>query len=440
LLWLTFAAVGAPRFPPPDFESGYSLPVEQHPAARALWLHWLDAALLVVALGLASWLIHKRRSRRGVVVLSILSLLYFGFYREGCVCAIGSIQNVTLALFDRSYALPGAILLFFAAPLATALFFGRSFCAAVCPHGALQDLVLVKPVSLPRWLEQGLGIIPFIYLGAGIVFAATGSAFVICRWDPFVPLFRLSGSLTMLLLGASFLAVGMFLGRPYCRFLCPYGALLRLASSVSKWSVRITPNVCTQCRLCEEACPYGVIREPRAVALPGRELAIERKRFLGYLALLPVLVLGCAWLGSAFVESRAHVDSEVALAELYLQQRTDVARTNLTTVETLALGRAQRSAETLLPAAVTTRNTLTAGGWIFGGWAGLVVGLRLLGFSFARRRADYEPDRAGCFGCARCFESCPQERVRRGWVPIDLAQAPAAAVVKSAVPALKESA
>ena len=30
-------------------------------------------------------------------------------------------------------------------------------------------------------VEQGLSILPFIYLGAGVLFAATGSAFVICQ-------------------------------------------------------------------------------------------------------------------------------------------------------------------------------------------------------------------------------------------------------------------
>jgi ferredoxin len=404
------------RFPPPDFESGYTFPVETHPAARELWLSYLDIALLIAALALASWLILRARSRRGVVGLSIFSLLYFGFYREGCVCAIGSVQNVALALFDASYVLPVTVLIFFAAPLLTALFFGRGFCAAVCPHGALQDLVLVRPLKVPRWLEQALGVIPFVFLGAGVVFAATGSAFIICRWDPFVPLFRLSGSLTLLLTGVAFVVVGMFVGRPYCRFLCPYGALLRIASMVSRWNVRITPDTCTQCRLCEDSCPYGVIREPVNVTLGRTELAQERRRFLALVVLLPALMLGGGWLGSRFMDAQARADADVGLAELLLLQGSEAARTNLTTAEALAVNRAQRTQAELLPAAVAKRQSLRTGGWVFGGLVGLVVGFKLLGFSFWRRRTDYEPDRGGCFGCARCFLYCPQERVRRGWI------------------------
>ena len=189
---------------------------------------YLDVVVLAACLGMASWLIYKRRSRKGLMALSIFSLLYFGFWRKGCVCSIGSLQNVSLALCDRSYAVPLGVVAFFVLPLAVALFAGRSFCAGVCPHGALQDLVLLKPVKLPPWLEQALSVLPYIYLGAGVLFAATGSAFIICQYDPFVPIFRISGRALMVLSGVALLLLGVFVGRPYCRFLCPYGALLKL--------------------------------------------------------------------------------------------------------------------------------------------------------------------------------------------------------------------
>ena len=91
--------------------------------------------------------------------------------------------------------------------------------------------MLLKPVKVPPWLEQALSVLPYIYLGAGVLFAATGSAFIICQYDPFVPIFRMSGRSLMVLCGAALLLLGVFVGRPYCRFLCPYGALLKLGRS-----------------------------------------------------------------------------------------------------------------------------------------------------------------------------------------------------------------
>jgi NosR/NirI family transcriptional regulator, nitrous oxide reductase regulator len=410
-------AAAEPRFPPPDFETEYRIPAEQYAPARALWVEYLDVAVLLGALGLASWFVVRRRSRKAVLGLSLFSLLYFGFFKAGCVCAIGSVQNVALALFNSTYAIPLSVLVFFVAPLAVALFFGRTFCAAVCPHGALQDLILVKPVNVPRWLEQGLGVIPYLYLGLGVWFAATGGAFVICRYDPFVGIFRFSGSLTMMLVGALFVVTGLFVGRPYCRFLCPYGVLLKLAAKVSRWRVRITPDVCTQCQLCEHSCPFGAIREPVVPRRDPRELARERRRFAALLALVPVLMLAGGWLGARFSGVAAQFHPVVELAELYLRHQINPPSTPLPAVDALAYARAERDAEALLANAVATRRQFNYGGWIFGAFAGLVVGAKLARYSIQPRRTDFEPDRGACYACARCFEYCPQERVRLGTWP-----------------------
>ena len=110
-----------------------------------------------------------------------------------------------------------AAVAFFALPLVFTLLFGRTFCAAVCPLGAVQELVAVRPLKVPLWLDHALGLLAYVYLGAAVLFAATDTAFVICRYDPFVAMFRLSGDVNMLVLGGCFLAVGMLVGRPYCR-------------------------------------------------------------------------------------------------------------------------------------------------------------------------------------------------------------------------------
>jgi NosR/NirI family transcriptional regulator, nitrous oxide reductase regulator len=414
LLFAGVTGVAEQRFPPPDFESGYAMPETAYPSARGLIWGYVDGAMLVMALGLGSWLILKRRSRRAVTVLSVCSLGYFGFFRLGCVCAIGSVQNVTLAMFDSSYVLPLTVLVFFVAPLVTALFFGRTFCAAVCPHGALQDLVLVRAMKVPRWLDQGLGVIPYLFLGLGILFAATGSAFIICRYDPFVPLFRFSGGFVMLVAGGLFVLLSMFVGRPYCRFVCPYGVLLKLAAKVSRWHVRITPDTCTQCRLCEDSCPFGAIREPSPVEISKGQRLAERRRFLTCIGLIPVLAVAGGWVGSTFSGTASGVHPAVQLADLYLRQQTVAAGAPLPTVDALAYGRAARAPEVILNRGVSVRRQFVLGGWLFGMFAGVVVGVKLARFSIQPRRRDYEPDRGGCYACARCYEYCPQERLRQG--------------------------
>jgi len=416
-LVLAPAVLGEQRFPPPEFESGHQLPITTTPAARALPFQYLDVAVLAASLGMATWLVFKKRSRNGLVALSVLSVLYFGFYRKGCICAIGSLQNVSLALGDQSYAVPLGVIAFFVLPLLFALFAGRTFCAGVCPHGALQDLVLLKPIKVPPWLEQALSILPYVYLGAGVLFAATGSPFIICEYDPFVPIFRMSGRTLMVLAGTGLLLAGVFVGRPYCRFLCPYGALLKMAATVAKWRVRVTPDFCTQCRLCQASCPFGAMRAPEAIQAEPRLLVQDRKRLALLLLLLPALMAGGSWLGSKFSRAAATVHPTVNLAQSFLRNQDVPRKTEPLSADDQALERARRAPKEILTDAAAILHKFRIGGWIFGMWVGLVIGAKLISLSLHHRRTDYEPDRGDCFACARCFEYCPNELARRGVAP-----------------------
>lgn len=247
---------------------GYVTPPVQKPKPRAYWLEVLDVGLLAAAMGVAVWLVLYRRSRNGVLALTVACLGYFGFYREGCICPIGSIQNVAVALTDPRYSIPMVVTAVFFLPLLVALFFGRAFCGGVCPLGAIQELVVLKPVRVPRRLDRALGLLKYVYLGLAVWFAVQPIAqrqFLICRFDPFVGFFRMTGFAHMLYIGAALLAVGMFVGRPYCRYLCPYGGLLEWVTRLASRGVTVTPGKELDCGLCQEACPYGAIEKMRAV-------------------------------------------------------------------------------------------------------------------------------------------------------------------------------
>ncbi|MCP4662556.1 MAG: 4Fe-4S binding protein [bacterium] len=247
---------------------GYVTPTVQHPKPRSLGWEIADVVLLAAALGLGAWIGLGRRSRRWIVVLTIACLVYFGFFREGCVCPIGSIQNVIVALVDPNYAMPYLVIAIFLLPLVAALFFGRVFCGGVCALGAIQELVLLKPIEVPRRLDKALGALKYVYLALAIWFAvqpAVDRDFIICRFDPFVGLFRWAGPAHMLMIGGALLLLGFFIGRPYCRYLCPYGVLLSWLSRISWTGVTITPDNELDCGLCTQACPYGAIEKMRAV-------------------------------------------------------------------------------------------------------------------------------------------------------------------------------
>jgi NosR/NirI family nitrous oxide reductase transcriptional regulator len=402
--------LGTERFPPPDFiETNHAIPTPTTPGPRQDIYEYIDAAVLLAALGLASYLVLKNRSRRAIFALTIFSLLYFGFYRKGCVCSIGAIQNVAFSIFDREYVVPVVVLAFFLLPLVFTLFFGRTFCAAVCPLGAIQDIVLARPISVPVWIESGLRLLAYIYLALAVLFAATGSAFIICRYDPFVSIFRLSGSLNILILAGCLLLIGVFIGRPYCRFLCPYGVILRQLSRLSKWRVMITPDECIRCRLCEDSCPFGAIRKPSA-KWPAQEFHVAKKRLAFLLLLLPMLVFLGGWAGSSLkgVTSQAHETVRLA-KQIYLEE---AGKTETVTDASTAFRATGQKINDLYKQASNIRAEFGLGGWILGGFVGMVIGLKLIGLSVWRQRTDYEADRASCLACGRCFKYCPREHVR----------------------------
>jgi len=409
-LILCAVAFGLEQFPPPDFvETDHVMPSPTTPNPRLDVYDYVDAVVLLAALGLSSYLVLRKRSRRAVFVLMLFSLFYFGFWREGCVCPIGATQNIVLSVFDKDYAVPVVILAFFLLPLLFTLFFGRTFCAGVCPLGALQDLVLLRPTKVPRWAESALRLIAYVYFGAAVLFAATGSAFLICRYDPFVSFFRLTGGLNILILGACFLLVGVFVGRPYCRFACPYGVILRQLSRVSKWRVTITPDECVHCKLCEDACPFGAIREP-ATEWPAQDYKKSKKRLGFLIVLLPVLMLAGGWMTSGVKHVTARMHETVRLAErIYAEETGQVTDSTDASAAFRATGRA---IEELYDEAQDIRAGFGTGGWILGAFVGLVVSLKTIGLSVWRQRDDYEASRASCLACGRCFKYCPREHVR----------------------------
>ncbi len=405
LLFISFSSYSQKqRFPKPEFDTGYAQPTPVTPEPRAQMLEYFDVLVLIAFLALASYFMIKRRSRRAMLFLVLAAVAYFGFYRKGCICPIGAVQNVTLSFFDPTYAISIVILLFFVLPLIVTLFYGRTFCGGVCPLGAIQDLVIVKPIHLPKWLNKTLGLIPYIFLSLAVLYAATGTDFIICRYDPFIGIFRMNGFFLLIVLGVAFLLLGMFIGRPYCRFLCPYGVMLSWMSRFSKKHMTITPAECINCKLCAKSCPFDAIDYPtdeKEVVKSG----LGPKRFVIYAVLIPLwIALG------VFVGAKSHIflskgNPDVYLAELLIahpEVKNDPDNLDVQTF--MASG---KSMDTLVTEAKVIQDKFYTGSMIMGGFLGLVVGLTLLNTVVFRKRQEYVPHKGNCVSCGRCMDYCP---------------------------------
>jgi len=364
----------------------------------------IDLFLLVALMGIVTYAVLKQRKRMPVFVVSLISILYFGFFRNGCVCSIGAIQNVTLSLSDVSYVIPLTVFLMFIIPVLFAFLFGRVFCAGVCPFGALQELVNVKNFRVSKAVSAVLSIIPWIYLVFAILYAATRSRFIICRFDPFIGFFRLGGDFGMIIFGCLLLVASVFTGRPFCRFLCPYGALLSLVSRFSVKQITITPS-CINCDLCRYSCPVDAIKPPYGNKVKENR-AVGVKRVLAYFVVLPVLVLTGALLMRIASDSLCAVNKDVRLYELVRQYEKHP--TDVQPVDVEVFFSQQGKVDELATRVANIRVLFKTYSTIAGALIGLIVGLTLINLSLKRSRDTYEIDPAACVACGRCFSYCPQ--------------------------------
>jgi NAD-dependent dihydropyrimidine dehydrogenase PreA subunit len=140
----------------------------------------------------------------------------------------------------------------------------------------------------------------------------------------------------------------------------------------------------------------------------------ERRRLGWLLAALPFLVCLGAWGGAKLSPLASRLHPTVSLADRYVNQGQNPVAYGALTPEALSLERAEANPDVVLADAARLHHRFDLAAMLFGGWAGLVIGVKLIALSPRQKRTDYEPDRGACFACARCFNDCPNERARLG--------------------------
>jgi ferredoxin len=411
LIFIMIMAIAAPgicleeaRFPRPEFTGDYQTPVEKEPGEPSLRNPYLALLLLLVALIFSAHSLLLKRSRSRIQITGLLCLAWFGYVFKGCVCSIGSIQNIFAAIFVKGFPLALHLVAVFFLPLIFALFFGRIFCGSACPFGVLQDLVIFKPQKVPRILDRCLRLIPFAFLGLAIWFAASGMGFLICQYDPFVGIFRGDGPAAMLVAGAILLLLGTVIARPYCRYLCPYSVLLSATSLITWKRVQVYKETCVNCSLCTASCPVDAIipgndpSSPNAYA-ETHEQATGRLKWL--VALSPALIALGMFTGLQLGEAVADMHDLVILQKDVMAQKNDADNVEAFFVNDGNVERLNRNAKETFAA-------IKKQGGIFGAYMSLVVIGSI--FMATRRKINrfHRVEPWNCVSCGRCYNWCPQ--------------------------------
>ncbi len=154
--------------------------------------------------------------------------------------------------------------------------FGTLICGWLCPFGLLQDLAAKVPTpkfDLPRWTSHFRYVVLIVTVLAIPYFFGEGHFLFICRICPAGGLEAgVPGMIAQARAGEPviwpnpikttivvlFLIAIFFIKRPWCRVLCPLGAIFSMFNRASVFFLRLDPTKCTNCKRCHKLCDLGI--------------------------------------------------------------------------------------------------------------------------------------------------------------------------------------
>ena len=158
--------------------------------------------------------------------------------------------------------------------LSMAFLLRKAFCSWLCPVGTLSEYLwragqkaFKRNFPLPGWLDLPLRGLKYLLLGFFVwaIFTMSVEGIRDFMQSPYgliadvtmLNFFRHIGETGLIVLGV-FAAASVFVSNFWCRFLCPYGALLGLTSWMSPTKIRRDPVPCIDCAKCAKACPSSL--------------------------------------------------------------------------------------------------------------------------------------------------------------------------------------
>jgi polyferredoxin len=152
-----------------------------------------------------------------------------------------------------------------------AILFGPVFCGWVCPLGTFQEwfaaigrkIFKMKRYNhfIPARLDSVLRYTRYIVLAWVIYMTATSGTLLFANIDPYFALFNFWTSEVAvggLIVLAVTLVASLFIERPWCKYACPYGAVLGIFNLFRVFSIRREASTCKMCKICDVNCPMNI--------------------------------------------------------------------------------------------------------------------------------------------------------------------------------------
>lgn len=189
---------------------------------------------------------------------------------------ISSLMNVRyfLSFGDVHMAHPAGFFIIIAA-IFVSLIFSKSFCSWVCPFGFLSELLIFirkifinKNFKIHPYFDLFLRSLKYLLLGFFIYvifFSMTPTdikKFLDSDYNKIsdVKMFYFFADIskTALIVITILLILSFLFNFFWCRYLCPYGALMAIVGFISPFKIKRNDKTCTQCKKCRLSCPHYI--------------------------------------------------------------------------------------------------------------------------------------------------------------------------------------
>lgn len=239
---------------------------------------WVQAAASLMSNGHLSGFIQGRIYNGGAKRACVPGLNCYSCPGALGACPIGALQAVITGNKQNfSFYVVGILILF-------GVTLGRAICGFLCPFGWIQELlnkIPGKKLNVPKKADRGLRFFKYgvlaLFVLALPMFATNAfglGAPWFCKW--ICPAGTLEGGIPLLLANESLrrsvgfqfwwkfgllaLTIAFSIGvyRPFCKYVCPLGAIYALFNRFSLARLECDEGSCTACGKCARICPMGV--------------------------------------------------------------------------------------------------------------------------------------------------------------------------------------
>ncbi len=203
-------------------------------------------------------------SGRAIPILSSASL--------HAVCPFGGVVSIYQVVTAGTYVqkIHAASFILMGIGVIVALLFGPAFCGWICPMGSIQEWFgkLGRKIFgrrynrlIPAKLDRVLRYLRYAVLAWVLYMTAVTGKLIFEAYDPYFALFNLWSSevaISGIIVLAITLVGSLFVERPFCKYACPYGAVLGVFNLFRIFGIRRNPPTCTSCKACDRACPMNI--------------------------------------------------------------------------------------------------------------------------------------------------------------------------------------